>query len=417
MDLNEINLYVIDEQSLGSKYGIGTYLNQITDVAKQYNLNLTIIKLYCGIENVLIIDHLYYTEMQIPICNNGSFFCDFNIAKYSKSVVFILKKYINKNNIIFHLNSTSSPDLMFWLRKMFSCKILLTIHYTTLSINLFGDVELLNNIKSKKRLCLSPSEQEILRSVNLEELSINESDMNIFISNESKSKIDKSYNIVNKNFQIIHNCLKDEFVSIEQNLKKEIRCQFGINENTNIILYVGRIEELKGVKYLIEAFNELLTVISNCHLVIIGEGDFSSAMKLSYNRWSKISFLGFLNRTELNKIYSISDVGVVPSLYEEFGYTCVEMMMHRIPLVVSDVGGLSEIIVDGYNGLKIPVEKDIHGCSHVSSYLIYNKLKLIIENEELRDYLADNARSTFINKNGLSNYSQKMISLYIDINK
>lgn len=57
MDLNEINLYVIDEQSLGSKYGIGTYLNQITDVAKQYNLNLTIIKLYCGIENVLIIDH------------------------------------------------------------------------------------------------------------------------------------------------------------------------------------------------------------------------------------------------------------------------------------------------------------------------------------------------------------------------
>ena len=58
MDLNEINLYVIDEQSLGSKYGIGTYLNQITDVAKQYNLNLTIIKLYCGIENVLIIDHL-----------------------------------------------------------------------------------------------------------------------------------------------------------------------------------------------------------------------------------------------------------------------------------------------------------------------------------------------------------------------
>ena len=197
MDLNEINLYVIDEQSLGSKYGIGTYLNQITDVAKQYNLNLTIIKLYCGIENVLIIDHLYYTGMQIPICNNGSFFCDFNIAKYSKSVVFILKKYINKNNIIFHLNSTSSPDLMFWLRKMFSCKILLTIHYTTLSINLFGDVELLNNIKSKKRLCLSPSEQEILRSVNLEELSINESDMNIFISNESKSKIDKSYNIVN----------------------------------------------------------------------------------------------------------------------------------------------------------------------------------------------------------------------------
>lgn len=129
-----------------------------------------------------------------------------------------------------------------------------------------------------------------MRSVNLEELSINESDMNIFISNESKSKIDKSYNIVNKNFQIIHNCLKDEFVSIEQNLKKEIRCQFGINENTNIILYVGRIEELKGVKYLIEAFNELLTVISNCHLVIIGEGDFSSAMKLSYNRWSKISF-------------------------------------------------------------------------------------------------------------------------------
>ena len=47
MDLNEINLYVIDEQSLGSKYGIGTYLNQITDVAKQYNLNLTII-IFCS---------------------------------------------------------------------------------------------------------------------------------------------------------------------------------------------------------------------------------------------------------------------------------------------------------------------------------------------------------------------------------
>ena len=59
-----------------------------------------------------------------------------------------------------------------------------------------------------------------------------------------------------------------------------------------------------------------------------------------------------MEKKELYEIYQMADVGVVPSLYEPFGYVAVEMMMHRLPIVVTSC--LNEV-VDDTCGLKIPI--------------------------------------------------------------
>lgn len=53
-------------------------------------------------------------------------------------------------------------------------------------------------------------------------------------------------------------------------------------------------------------------------------------------------FTGYVNQRTLSDLYSVADIGVVPSLHEEFGYVAIEMMMHRLPVIVNATTGLAE---------------------------------------------------------------------------
>ena len=66
----------------------------------------------------------------------------------------------------------------------------------------------------------------------------------------------------------------------------------------------------------------------------------------------KVYFTGYLNAKQVQKIYKCADVAVFPSTYEPFGIVALEAMLAGVPTVVSDVGGLNEIIDHGVNGMK-----------------------------------------------------------------
>jgi glycosyltransferase involved in cell wall biosynthesis len=67
----------------------------------------------------------------------------------------------------------------------------------------------------------------------------------------------------------------------------------------------------------------------------------------------KTVFTGFLDEETLRKLYQVADVCVVPSLYEPFGITALEAMGAKTPLVVSNTGGLSEIVEHDRTGTKV----------------------------------------------------------------
>lgn len=114
-------------------------------------------------------------------------------------------------------------------------------------------------------------------------------------------------------------------------------------------LYVGSLSKHKGVDVLISAFKEL--EFTNITLHIVGTGNYSENIKKIANDDPRIIFHGFVSESELSYLYKKANVTVVPSIwYEPFGLIIIESFKHGTPVLGSRIGGIQEIIEDGYNG-------------------------------------------------------------------
>lgn len=128
-------------------------------------------------------------------------------------------------------------------------------------------------------------------------------------------------------------------------------------EDGRTILFVGRLVNEKGVQTLLKAFSILRRNGSDASLVVVGDGPMKTDFTrdaLSLGLDGSVRFTGFTDPAVLISMYRSSDVVVVPSLYEPFGIVALEAMAARTPVIVSDVGGLAEIVEDGQTGLKVP---------------------------------------------------------------
>jgi len=126
-------------------------------------------------------------------------------------------------------------------------------------------------------------------------------------------------------------------------------------DNEKIILFVGRLVNEKGAHILINAVPKVLQYYNDAKFVIVGRGpqfDYLNRIANEMNISHKIYFTGYIGEEELAKLYKCSDVAVFPSLYEPFGIVVLEGMLANVPVVVSDAGGLDEIVEHGVDGMK-----------------------------------------------------------------
>lgn len=134
----------------------------------------------------------------------------------------------------------------------------------------------------------------------------------------------------------------------------DFRRQYAM-DNEKIILYVGRLVYEKGVQHLISAMPKILEHYHDAKLVIAGKGGMLDELRAQVNSMglsNKVYFTGYLNAKQVQKMYKCADVAVFPSTYEPFGIVALEAMLAGVPTVVSDVGGLNEIITHRENGMK-----------------------------------------------------------------
>jgi glycosyltransferase involved in cell wall biosynthesis len=126
-------------------------------------------------------------------------------------------------------------------------------------------------------------------------------------------------------------------------------------ENEKIVFFVGRLVNEKGVHVLIDAIPKILHYYEKVKFVIVGKGPELDNLKnkAKWNRIEKnIVFTGYVSDTELNKMFKCADISVFPSLYEPFGIVALEGIVAGTTVVVSDTGGLGDIIDHGYDGMK-----------------------------------------------------------------
>lgn len=122
-----------------------------------------------------------------------------------------------------------------------------------------------------------------------------------------------------------------------------------------IILFVGRLVYEKGVQVLLEAMPSVLARVPGARLVIAGAGPMRGMLErraAESGAGHRISFWGFIDDETKSRLYEAADLCVFPSLYEPFGIVALEAMASRKPLVVSDTGGLADLVEHGSDGYK-----------------------------------------------------------------
>jgi len=122
-----------------------------------------------------------------------------------------------------------------------------------------------------------------------------------------------------------------------------------------IVLFVGRLVYEKGVHVLVNAAPKVLEK-TNAKFIIVGNGYMKDQLLNIVNSTGlahKVMFTGFVDDDTLRKLQRCADVSVVPSLFEPFGIVALEAMAARSPVVVSDTGGLSEIVNHDVDGVKV----------------------------------------------------------------
>ncbi|MFP4082228.1 MAG: glycosyltransferase [Candidatus Aminicenantes bacterium] len=148
----------------------------------------------------------------------------------------------------------------------------------------------------------------------------------------------------------------------------EVLKEIGCTRRNKILLYVGRIEPVKGLMTVIEAFSGLKernpSLYEQLKLVVVGGGrkevdlprnkEFMRINETMQNNRleGKVIFLGSKEQRELKNYYSTADVLVVPSVYESFGLVVIEALACGTPVIVSQIGEMKTIVKQGKNGFS-----------------------------------------------------------------
>lgn len=125
-------------------------------------------------------------------------------------------------------------------------------------------------------------------------------------------------------------------------------------DHEKIVYYVGRMTYEKGVSVLISAAPKVLWEMQgNAKFVIIGGGNINNlrAQAWHFGIWERCYFTGFMPDNDLDKFQTVADCAVFPSLYEPFGIVALESFAARVPVVVSNTGGLAEVVKHNYSGV------------------------------------------------------------------
>ncbi|MEM9482188.1 MAG: glycosyltransferase family 4 protein [Cyanobacteria bacterium P01_F01_bin.116] len=131
------------------------------------------------------------------------------------------------------------------------------------------------------------------------------------------------------------------------------------------LLFVGRLDERKGLRYLLDAMPKILEKLP-VELRVVGKGHLEDEVKAQCRAMGlkdSVKFLGFVTKEELAEEYASCDVFVLPAIVdskgdtEGLGIVMIEALAHRKPVIASNVGGISDVIRDGETGILIP-EKD-----------------------------------------------------------
>jgi len=209
----------------------------------------------------------------------------------------------------------------------------------------------------------------------------------ITVSDSLKSEVVDHFKVPEWKVVVIPNGI-DVHV-FERNVdRSRVRARFGIGPNDRLILAVGRLVPQKGFQFLIQAIPKIVARHPNVKLVMVGDGWMRGQLEDLIRRLGvgdRVITTGFISDSELIDLYLSADVLVVPSLYEPFGMVALEGMAAGLPVVVSNVGGLRQIVEHDRTGIWV-YPGDVNSIAWGVDYVLSNpdQARVLAQNAKRR---------------------------------
>ncbi|MHA1212367.1 MAG: glycosyltransferase family 4 protein [Candidatus Heimdallarchaeota archaeon] len=303
-----------------------------------------------------------------------------------KKAIEIIDKY---NIDIIHAHDWLVASAAIGLKHMYRKPLLSTIH----------------SLERGRRSGLFNDGQHMIDQI--ENLLVQESWHNIVCSQYMQSLCHFSFAFPNDKMTIIPNGVRYADFSVELPKEEKIRHhkKYAAKEE-HIIAYIGRLVPEKGVNILLGAVKSVIDRVPNTKFVIAGEGWHRNELERITKELQitdKVLFTGYIPEEDFLAYFNVADILVVPSTYEPFGIVALEGMATNTPIIVSDVGGLSEIVDHQWTGMKVPAD---------NSAILAEVIVELLQNEGLRKSLVANAVEKLIHVYDWSIIADQTIKVY-----
>ncbi len=189
----------------------------------------------------------------------------------------------------------------------------------------------------------------------------------ITVSNKVKDMIVDKYYADPSKIIVVHNA------ATPMNEEIEYRAE-AIKTTDKIVLFAGRVTLQKGPDYYVEAAKKVLEKAPNTTFILAGPGDMLHKMMektAALGIGHKFIFTGFFNREQAEKLFSMADVFVMPSVSEPFGVVPYEAQIKKTPTIISKQSGISEVL---YHTLKVDFWDVNQIASRILALLSYPSL-------------------------------------------
>ncbi len=425
-----MNLYIFNQTRRGAIYGVGTYIRELTVALKDSDINVCVVNLTSEKPQIQTeeIDGIRHWHFPSTISDQRTTDNQKQWELYFRNVVYLLRLHIkDKKDLIFQLNYHQSGCLAEELKNAFTCKIVSVAHFSGWGFTVYDNLPRLRNILNEEH----PDSfgKNLQKSFEEEKSYYTKADCIICLSNYMQEILCWDYGLDATKISVISNGLEDNGELKIENLTKRshepkasngelsdkdtLRKKWNILHQEKIIFFAGRIDEVKGVSFLIKAFREVLKEIPNCRLLISGSGDYDKYFQEAKDICTKITFTGLLEKKDLYELYQIANVGVVPSLFEPFGYVAVEMMMHELSIIATATSGLNEV-VDDTCGLKVPIVIQPETVE-IDVTLLSEKILYLLQHPIEAKRMGRNGRKIYLEKYSSKIFRMNMLKVYKSI--
>ena len=227
----------------------------------------------------------------------------------------------------------------------------------------------------------------------------------IAISDAVRGHLTDDFKLPNEQVSVIYNGVDMAEYDIDMPVEKRriLKRNLGFTDG-HVIGSIGRLSPVKGYDYLLHAIKEMKSRKYDVNLLLVGDGPEDKRLQGLTKRLGLENMVFFMkSRFDARRFFPLMDVYVLPSLQEGLGLSLLEAMASGRACVATRVGGISDVIQDGMNGLLVP-PRDPRALA--------NAITNLLDDSGVAGELGSNARGTVKNRFSLDEMISKTIGFY-----